>query len=183
MSSIISDTLEFANKLKAGGFTELQAETLARAIAEIVERQWVNRQDFEQHQTDIKRDIHTSENRLEIRIKELETTLSKDIEVLRAETKTHIAETKAELGRWRRAAANRVGRRFAAKAGRARLTGRSATGLEWPNSTIPRSGGEFRRRPGRPGIPANVWECRPSRSAPRPTSRPARPWYRHRRLD
>lgn len=107
MSSIILDTLEFANKLKAGGFTEQQAEAQARAIAEIVERQLVNRQDFEQHQTDIKRDIHTSENRLEIRIKELETTLSKDIEVLRAETrrdiaetKAHIAETKAELIRW-----------------------------------------------------------------------------------
>ncbi|WGS86091.1 DUF1640 domain-containing protein [Methylomonas sp. UP202] len=100
MNTIILDTLDFANKLKAGGFTDQQAETQARAIAEIVERQLVSRQDFDQHQSEIKRDIHESENKLEIRIKELETTLRKDIEILRAETKRDVAETKAELIRW-----------------------------------------------------------------------------------
>ncbi len=107
MNTIILDTLDFANKLKAGGFTDQQAETQARAIAEIVERQLVSRQDFELHQSDITRDIHESENKLELRIKEveikikeLETTLRKDIEILRAESKRDIAETKAELVRW-----------------------------------------------------------------------------------
>lgn len=100
MNTIILDTLDFANKLKAGGFTDQQAETQARAIAEIVERQLVSRQDFDHHQSEIKRDIHESENKLEIRIKELETTLRKDIEILRAETKRDQAETKAELIRW-----------------------------------------------------------------------------------
>ncbi len=38
MNAIILDTLEFATKLKAGGFIEQQAETQARAIAEIVEK-------------------------------------------------------------------------------------------------------------------------------------------------
>ena len=48
----------------------------------------------------IKRDIHESENRLEARIKELEILLRKDVEILRAETKRDLAETKAELIRW-----------------------------------------------------------------------------------
>ena len=100
MSTIILDTLEFATKLKAGGFTEQQAETQARAIAEIVEKQLATRQDVEAWEADLKRDIHESENRLEVRIKELEISLRKDIEVLRAEVKRDIAETKAELIRW-----------------------------------------------------------------------------------
>ena len=87
MSTIILDTLEFATKLKAGGFTEQQAETQARAIAEIVEKQLATRQDVEAWEADLKRDIHESENRLEVRIKELEISLRKDIEVLRAEMK------------------------------------------------------------------------------------------------
>jgi len=100
MSTIILDTLEFANKLKAGGFTDQQAETQARAIAEIVEKQLATKQDVEARDTDLKRDIHESENRLEVRIKELEICLRKDIEVLRAEVKRDIAESKAELIRW-----------------------------------------------------------------------------------
>ena len=100
MSTIILDTLEFATKLKAGGFTEQQAETQARAIAEIVEKQLATKHDMEAREADLKRDIQESENRLEVKIKELEITLRKDIEILRAEVKRDIAETKAELIRW-----------------------------------------------------------------------------------
>jgi len=100
MNAIILDTLEFANKLKAGGFTEQQAETQARAIADIVEKQLATKQDMEAREADLKRDIHESEYRLEVKIKELEITLRKDIEILRAEVKRDIAETKAELIRW-----------------------------------------------------------------------------------
>ena len=100
MSSIILDTLDYATKLKAGGFTEQQAETQARAIAEIVEKQLATRQDVATHEAEIKRDIQESENRLEARIKELEILLRKDVEILRAETKRDLAETKSELIRW-----------------------------------------------------------------------------------
>ena len=94
MSSIILDTLDYATKLKAGGFTEQQAETQARAIAEIVEKQLATRQDVATHEAEIKRDIHESENHLEARIKELEILLRKDVEILRAETKRELSETK-----------------------------------------------------------------------------------------
>ena len=97
----------FATKFKVGGFTVQQAETQARAIAEIVEKQLATKHDMEAWEADLKRDIQESENRLEVKIKELEITLRKDIEILRAEMKKDIAETgrsiaetKAELIRW-----------------------------------------------------------------------------------
>ena len=37
MSTIVLDTLDYAAKLKTGGFTDQQAETQARALAEVVE--------------------------------------------------------------------------------------------------------------------------------------------------
>ena len=96
MSSIVLDTLEFATRLKAGGFTEQQAETQARALADLVEKQLSTKQDVESHEQNLRRDIET-----------LRLDVKRDIEVLRAELKkelaeTHraIADTKAELVRW-----------------------------------------------------------------------------------
>jgi len=96
MSTIILDTLNFADKLKAGGFTDQQAEAQTRAIAEVIEKQIATKQDVAAHEADIKRDIVESENRLEYRIKELDNKLELKI----AETHVRIAESKAELIRW-----------------------------------------------------------------------------------
>jgi hypothetical protein len=38
ISAIVMDTLEFATRLKAGGFTDQQAETQVRAFADVVEK-------------------------------------------------------------------------------------------------------------------------------------------------
>jgi hypothetical protein len=92
MSTIILDTLDYAEKLKAGGFTEQQAQALTRVNADVIEKQLATKQDVEAHESTIKRDIAESENRLEIRLKELELKI--------AENNTRIAETKAELVRW-----------------------------------------------------------------------------------
>lgn len=89
MSVIILDTLEFAAKLKAGGFTEQQAETQARALAEVVEKQLATKQDVDNHEQNLRRDIET-----------LRAEVKRDIELLRAELKKDLAETKAELIRW-----------------------------------------------------------------------------------
>lgn len=96
MSTIILDTLEFADKLKAGGFTDQQAEAQARAIANLVEKQLATQSQVAEHELNIQREIKESENRLEARIKELDFK----IETLRAETKRDIAEAKSELVRW-----------------------------------------------------------------------------------
>ena len=90
------DTLEFATKLKAGGFTEQQAETQARAFADVVEKQLATKRDTEDHEQNLRRDIEA-----------LRADVKRDIEVLRAELKKDIAEVnqrvaeaKAELIRW-----------------------------------------------------------------------------------
>ena len=57
MSAIILDTLEFAAKLNAGGFTDQQAETQARALADVVEKQLITRRDIDEHETNLRRDI------------------------------------------------------------------------------------------------------------------------------
>jgi hypothetical protein len=103
MSAIILDTLNFADKLKAGGFTDQQAEAQTRAFAEVMEKQLTTRQDIDAHETSIKRDIQESENRLEIKIKELEIKINESenrLELKIAETNVRIAETKSELIRW-----------------------------------------------------------------------------------
>lgn len=78
MTTIVLDTLDYANKLKAGGFTDQQAETQARALADVLE-----------HQVITKAQAVQSETRLEARIREAELKLEAKIE-----------STKAELIRW-----------------------------------------------------------------------------------
>ena len=96
MSAIVLDTLDYAIKLKAGGFSEQQAETQARALAEVLERQILTKTEAAEHENTLRRDIET-----------LRVDLKHDIELLRAEVKrdiadmnTRLAETKADLTRW-----------------------------------------------------------------------------------
>lgn len=78
MTSFILDTLAYSELLKAGGFTEQQAATQARALAEILDRQMATKTEVDAHNNALKHDI----------------------ELLRLELKRDIAETKAELTRW-----------------------------------------------------------------------------------
>ena len=100
MSAIILDTLECAAKLKAGGFTDQQAETQARALADVVEKQLITRHDIDAHETNLRRDIEMLRVELKRDIETLRTDSKRDIEVLRAEVKKDIANAKAELIRW-----------------------------------------------------------------------------------
>jgi len=78
MASFILDTLAYADTLKAGGFSPQQAETQARALAEILDRQMSTKAEVAEH----------------------ENNLQHAIEVLRLEMKRDIAETKDDLTRW-----------------------------------------------------------------------------------
>jgi hypothetical protein len=78
MASFILDTLAYADTLKAGGFSPQQAETQARALAEILDRQMATKAEVAEH----------------------ENNLQPAIEVLRLEMRRDIAETKADLTRW-----------------------------------------------------------------------------------
>ena len=63
-STVVFDTLAYAKKLKAAGFTEEQAEVQAEALAEIVDERLATKQDI----LALKRDIKELEMRLTIRL-------------------------------------------------------------------------------------------------------------------
>ncbi len=85
MTTFILDTLAYSETLKAGGFSEQQAATQARALAEILDRQMATKAEINEHENNLRRDIRESELRLEAKL---------------AETNTRIAEVKADLTRW-----------------------------------------------------------------------------------
>lgn len=85
MTTFVLDTLAYAETLKAGGFSEQQAATQARALAEIIDKQMATKAEIEAQESNVRRDIEML--RLEVK---------RDI----AETNVRIAEAKAELTRW-----------------------------------------------------------------------------------
>jgi len=77
-STVVFNTLSYAKKLKAAGFTEEQAEVQAEALAEIVDERLANKQDI----LALKRDIKELEATLKRDMKELEATLKRDMKEL-----------------------------------------------------------------------------------------------------
>jgi hypothetical protein len=96
MVTLIMDTYEYASKLRAGGFTEQQAEAQARALAEIVEKQWATQLEVAEHQPNLRRDLKEAELRLQGQIREAELRLEARI----AETNSRIAEARADVIKW-----------------------------------------------------------------------------------
>ena len=88
MTAIAFDTLKFAKRLKEGGFTDQQAETLAQAEAEFIEQNLSTKRDLKELEVALKRDF-----------KELEVALKRDIEELRGGVKRDIDELRADLKR------------------------------------------------------------------------------------
>lgn len=90
MSSITFDTLHFANRLKSAGFTDEQAQVITELQLNAIDSTLEHaRHHYHLDDVATKRDM-----------KDLETTLKHDIELLRADTGRLIAECKADLTRW-----------------------------------------------------------------------------------
>ena len=81
MTAIAFDTLKFAKRLKEGGFTDQQAETLAQAEAEFIEQSLASKRDVKELEVALKRDIE-----------ELRGGVRRDIEALRADLKRDMKE-------------------------------------------------------------------------------------------
>jgi len=64
MATVTFDTLAYAKKLKAAGFTDQQAEVQAQAFAEIIEERLATKQDIEL----LRRDMKELEMRLTLRL-------------------------------------------------------------------------------------------------------------------
>jgi len=97
MNTITFDTLDFANRLKSVGFTDEQAQV----ITELQRTATDNTLEQARH------DYHLDDVATKRDMKELETVLRHEIELLRAdtgrliaETNQRISESKADLTRW-----------------------------------------------------------------------------------
>jgi len=64
MATVTFDTLAYAKKLKAAGFTDQQAEVQAQAFAEIIEERLATKQNIEL----LRRDMKELEMRLTLRL-------------------------------------------------------------------------------------------------------------------
>ena len=62
----IFDTLAYAKKLKAAGFTDDQAEIQAQALAEIIEERLATKQDLKELELRLKQDLKELELRLKL---------------------------------------------------------------------------------------------------------------------
>ncbi|WAR45750.1 CCDC90 family protein [Methylomonas rapida] len=97
MNAIPFDTLQFANRLKAVGFSEEQAAVLTElqktATGNTLEQA---RHDYHLDDVAAKRDLKELEATLKHEMRELDHK----IELLRADTQRMIAESKADLTRW-----------------------------------------------------------------------------------
>jgi len=92
-STVVFDTLSYAKKLKAAGFTEEQAEVQAEALAEIVDERLATKQDI----LELKRDIKELETTLKRDMKELETTFKRDMKDLETTFKRDMKELDMRL--------------------------------------------------------------------------------------
>jgi len=90
MSSITFDTLHFANRLKSAGFTDEQAQVITELQLNVIDSTLEH----------ARRDYHLDDVATKRDMKDLESTLKHDIELLRADTRRLIAESKADLTSW-----------------------------------------------------------------------------------
>ncbi|MBT4837581.1 MAG: DUF1640 domain-containing protein [Methylococcales bacterium] len=57
MTAVMFDALKYANKLKAAGVNDKQAEVQAEALAEIVDERLATKQDLKELELNLKREI------------------------------------------------------------------------------------------------------------------------------
>ena len=101
MNAITFDTLHFANKLKAVGFTDEQAQVITELQRTATDNTLEQaRHDYHLDDVATKRDMKELETALRHDLKEIDAALRHEIELLRADTGRMIAESKADLTRW-----------------------------------------------------------------------------------
>jgi hypothetical protein len=78
----IFDTLQYANKLKAVGVPEKQAEVQAEAMVELIEDKLATKKDLEQAKSELKKDIEQVKSELKLDIEVSKNELKRDIKEL-----------------------------------------------------------------------------------------------------
>jgi len=95
--TITFDTHAYVKKLKAVGFTEEQAETLATTQANLIDERLATKHDIKELDTSLKRDMKELETSLKHDMKELETSLKRDMKELETSLKRDIKESELRL--------------------------------------------------------------------------------------
>jgi hypothetical protein len=96
----IFDTLQYANKLKAVGVPEKQAEVQAETMVEIISNNLATKQDLELVKSELKRDILATNQNLELVKSELKRDIlatNQNLELVRSELKRDILATNQNL--------------------------------------------------------------------------------------
>ena len=87
MKAATFDTLEFAKRLRQADFTEKQAETLAFAVAEVVESRLATKEDLARLQHDLEEKIARLQHDLEEKTARLQHNLEEKIATLQRDMK------------------------------------------------------------------------------------------------
>jgi hypothetical protein len=77
MTTLVFDTLQYANKLKAAGVPDKQAEVQAEAMAEIVEEKLSSKTDLKLVEDNLTKTINNTRHELELKIAELKAEIIK----------------------------------------------------------------------------------------------------------
>jgi len=96
MATITFDTLKFANRLKAAGVPDKQAEAEAEALKEVLS-------DFASERLDdltTRRDLKELETALQRDLKELDASVRRDMKESELRLEAKVAESNAALVRW-----------------------------------------------------------------------------------
>lgn len=93
MATVTFDTLKFANKLKAAGVADKQAEAEAEAIAEVIQ---VNFKDLVTKE-DLRRELKELEMRFDAKLDRLEGKLMGEISQLRGEMTHGLTQLRGEM--------------------------------------------------------------------------------------
>jgi hypothetical protein len=93
MKAIAFDTLEFAKRLRGAEFTEKQAETLAAAVAEIIESRLATKEDIAL----LQRDMKETELRLREDIALMQRDLREDMALMQRDLREDMALMQRDL--------------------------------------------------------------------------------------
>ena len=97
-NELIFDTLKYANRLKAAGVPEKQAEVQAEIISETIEDKLATKTDLEQVKSELKRDIEATRSELKRDIKELDLKIETSKNELKRDIKDLELRMTVKLG-------------------------------------------------------------------------------------
>jgi hypothetical protein len=96
MSTLVIDILDYAQKLKAVGVSEQQAEVQARVLAEVLDKQTATKAEIAEHETALRRDIEA----LRVELKRDIAEIKRDLRETELRLEVKMVESKADLTRW-----------------------------------------------------------------------------------